>query len=160
MVATQELQVNLDLFFSSFLAISMALSWVYAYPYVSILPFELRVHVQLRQGIGYIFFAFCFLFIQGIYSLIVISIRREYLQYLWLSLIVPCPIHEMYLSVSGYIDTSDIGSILDHLQYIGRVLSLYSIHYRSFQFPRLLLIKNTAKVMAAETARISNILFE
>ena len=81
----------------------------------------------------------------------------EYLQYLWLYAIALFPIHEMYLSVSGYIDIDYIESILDHLWYIGRVLSLYSIHYRSSQLPRFLLIKNTAKVTAAETARISNI---
>ena len=84
----------------------------------------------------------------------------ELLQYLWLYVVALYPMHGIYLSVSVYIDIDYIGSILDHLWYIGRVLSLYSIHYRSFQLPRLLLIKNTAKVMAAETARISNILFE
>ena len=84
----------------------------------------------------------------------------EFLQYLWLYVIALYPMHGIYLSDSGYIGIDYIGSILDHLWYIGRVLSLYSIHYRSSQLPRFLLIKNTAKVTAAETARISNILFE
>ena len=90
----------------------------------------------------------------------ILAISMEFLQTLWLWLFALFAMYEVYRSDSEYIDTSDIGSILDHLWYIGRVLSLYNIHYRSFQLPRLLLIKNTAKVIAAETARISNILFE
>jgi len=40
--------------------------------------------------------------------------------------------HGICLSDSGYIGTSDIVNIRDHLWYIGRVLSLDNIHYRSF----------------------------
>ena len=44
-----------------------------------------------------------------------ISIRMEFLQYPWLYVIALYPMHGIYLSDSGYIGTSDIGSILDHL---------------------------------------------